>query len=175
MTYDDNLTSHADCKDLWQQVLTQAVEDAIQGVKIAGKSASVRADYVRKTRDYLTVPNKDFNEVCHLAGMDPQAFRERVARMIAAAPSPEELADAEVQSSRMITFNGRTLSLQAWSRELGITYQTLQNRLNKGWSIERALTEPVIDNRARTRRLQNAAIIRRIADAFRLTLEARPC
>ena len=41
----------------------------------------------------------------------------------------------------MISFKGRTQSLMAWSRELGINYQTLSMRLKTyKWSTEKALT-----------------------------------
>lgn len=41
-----------------------------------------------------------------------------------------------------ITYQGKTMILKDWSRELGIPYETLRNRILKfGWSIERAFTE----------------------------------
>jgi len=43
-----------------------------------------------------------------------------------------------------ITFNGKTMTLAQWGRELGIPHSTLHNRIRvHGWSVERALTEPV--------------------------------
>jgi hypothetical protein len=41
-----------------------------------------------------------------------------------------------------ITFNGRTLILAEWGRETGLGYDVVKVRLQRGWSIERALTEP---------------------------------
>jgi hypothetical protein len=41
---------------------------------------------------------------------------------------------------RLITFNGKTQSLAAWAREVGIKYVTLKKRLNDGWPTEVALT-----------------------------------
>lgn len=54
-------------------------------------------------------------------------------------------ADWETQTSnkssnRYITFNGRTQTIHQWSTETGLNEQTLTNRINRGWSIERALT-----------------------------------
>lgn len=40
---------------------------------------------------------------------------------------------------RLIEYNGRTQNLTQWARELSINPNTLTKRLNKGWSIERAL------------------------------------
>ena len=45
-------------------------------------------------------------------------------------------------TNRRLTFNGRTLTVAQWAREIGITSIALQGRLHKGWTIEHALTEP---------------------------------
>ena len=47
-------------------------------------------------------------------------------------------------TNRLLTFRGRTQSLAAWAEETGISQFTLSTRVNTlGWSVERALTEPV--------------------------------
>lgn len=43
---------------------------------------------------------------------------------------------------RLLTFDGRTQSMTDWSRELGVSYAALGKRLELGWSVERALSEP---------------------------------
>jgi hypothetical protein len=40
----------------------------------------------------------------------------------------------------MVEFNGETLSVGQWSKKTGIAHGTLTNRLDGGWSAERALT-----------------------------------
>lgn len=45
--------------------------------------------------------------------------------------------------NRRIKFNGRRLTISEWAIELGIDRRTLDHRLNYGWSVRRALTEPV--------------------------------
>jgi len=47
------------------------------------------------------------------------------------------------QLSRIIQFNGQTKTCAEWARALGLDYATLSYRLRKGWSAERAFTEPV--------------------------------
>jgi hypothetical protein len=89
--YDDNLISRADCENLWQQVLLQAVNDAVRGINVSGDTASSRVRLIQEARDYITIPNRGFNEVCSLAGMDPEAVREAVTKQIATAPTPEAL------------------------------------------------------------------------------------
>lgn len=45
--------------------------------------------------------------------------------------------------NRLIIFNNKTMCLTDWASEVGIPFTTLRARLKYGWSIERALTEPV--------------------------------
>lgn len=43
-----------------------------------------------------------------------------------------------------IEFNGKTQSLRAWAKELGMPWPTLYDRINRnGWTIEEALTIPL--------------------------------
>lgn len=42
--------------------------------------------------------------------------------------------------TRMYTYNGKTLCIADWAKEIGITPQSLQKRLNKGWPLELALS-----------------------------------
>ena len=42
-----------------------------------------------------------------------------------------------------LTYNGKTMCLCDWSKETGIAESTISNRINHGWSIEKALTTPV--------------------------------
>ncbi|HQS33741.1 hypothetical protein [Polaromonas sp.] len=49
------------------------------------------------------------------------------------------------RSARLLDFNGRTQSMTDWAAELGMSVGTLWTRIEKeGWSVERALTDPVI-------------------------------
>ena len=44
---------------------------------------------------------------------------------------------------RLLTFNGETLTIGQWSTKLGMKNGTITNRIDSGWSVERALTAPV--------------------------------
>jgi len=41
--------------------------------------------------------------------------------------------------TRLYTFNGKTMCIADWAKEIGITSQALQKRLNNGWPLEIAL------------------------------------
>lgn len=56
-------------------------------------------------------------------------------------PRAQPKRPASAKSRGYITFDGRTLSMQEWADELGITRTALYERLRKGWPLERALTE----------------------------------
>lgn len=45
--------------------------------------------------------------------------------------------------NRLLTLNGVTKTMKQWSKETGINYGTLQDRLVNGWSDAEALTVPV--------------------------------
>lgn len=44
------------------------------------------------------------------------------------------------RNNKIITFNNKTQTLKQWSDETKIPRTTISNRLNRGWSIEKALT-----------------------------------
>lgn len=45
--------------------------------------------------------------------------------------------------NHLLTFNGKTQPIASWADETGIDYYTLSKRIEKGWSVDRALTQPV--------------------------------
>lgn len=46
-----------------------------------------------------------------------------------------------------LTYNNKTQTIAQWADELGMKYNTLDERLRKGWSVEKALTTPVMCKR----------------------------
>jgi len=50
------------------------------------------------------------------------------------------------RSNHELTFNGKSMNISQWAREVGISEDTLERRINLlGWSTEKALTKPVRD------------------------------
>lgn len=45
--------------------------------------------------------------------------------------------------NRTLTLNGMSKTIARWAKDTGIGYTTIMERLRRGWSVKRALTEPV--------------------------------
>ncbi|MBR0764140.1 hypothetical protein [Bradyrhizobium japonicum] len=88
-------------KSLWRAVIQQAITDAAQ--PLSTKRRSDRLDQMR-TRDWLTEPNSDFEDVCGLAELDPFKVRKHALQLIAEAakndqPMPERTRQRVVRFS----------------------------------------------------------------------------
>ncbi len=53
-----------------------------------------------------------------------------------------EEQNRNARSNVNLTFKGKTQCATAWAREVGIAKETLRQRLNRGWSVEDAVTRP---------------------------------
>lgn len=51
------------------------------------------------------------------------------------------------RNNRYLTSNGETLSLSQWARKLGVCTETIRKRLNRGWTVESAVTVGKLENR----------------------------
>ena len=56
--------------------------------------------------------------------------------------TPEEQNNNK-RTNAIVQFDGRMQSVSRWAKERGIKYATLFSRIKRGWSVERALTEPI--------------------------------
>lgn len=64
------------------------------------------------------------------------------------SPDNCEWADATTQSqnrhdNRIVVYMGEALCITEWARSLGIRRETLRKRLDLGWDVERAFSEPL--------------------------------
>jgi hypothetical protein len=47
---------------------------------------------------------------------------------------------ADLSVNRMVAHNGEVLVTSEWAQRTGLNRTTIEARLNRGWSVERALT-----------------------------------
>ena len=59
------------------------------------------------------------------------------------------------RSTQLITYNGETYSTTKWSKKLGGNRNIVNQRLKRGWSIEKALTTPVKKSCGKVKKSQN--------------------
>lgn len=62
-----------------------------------------------------------------------------------AVTTPLQTIGARKKDLKEYTYKGKTMILSEWSRELDIPESTLMRRLERGWSVERALRTPLIE------------------------------
>jgi hypothetical protein len=63
------------------------------------------------------------------------------------APSNCRFVDAVTQANntrrnRVVNWQGKSMTAAEWARELGLTYASMQHRLDRGWSMERIASQP---------------------------------
>ena len=139
-------------RDLWCAVLENAINEA-RGARIPGDTEGTSALHRRQAHDWITKPNRDFTLVCHLAGFDPEAVRERAVKLLAEpyvprrqrqrSDAPKRTGRTSVKAKR-ITFKGETHTLSEWAKITGLSVGTINSRLRRGWTVERMLTEPML-------------------------------
>lgn len=52
-----------------------------------------------------------------------------------------------ITSAKPITWNGETKTIGEWSEQVGIKYHTIMSRLYRGWSVDEALSIPLVRTR----------------------------
>ena len=74
-------------------------------------------------------------------GMRWSSLDKRLKTMpLARALSPDRVSNHERKNVRMLTANGQTKPLTVWARELGVSHTSLIERLDRGWTVERAVS-----------------------------------
>lgn len=119
-------------------MISQAISDAtLQAVAGSGRGTTAAALERARAIDWLLKPNRDFEEVCGLADVDPDQVRRLARQKIEEAQAGER---RQVQGVRInITHNGETLAIKQWARRLGLSPATIRTRLDNGATPEEAL------------------------------------
>jgi hypothetical protein len=73
---------------------------------------------------------------------------DRINNMRGYSPKNCRWATPSVQSRnrrqiRNITYKGRTLCMKDWALLLGVRYQSIQGRLDRGWSFDKVIKTPI--------------------------------
>ncbi|WEJ80962.1 hypothetical protein EQ718_24135 (plasmid) [Paracoccus versutus] len=130
-------------KDLWQEVLLLAIQDALHGVPGGFGNRDTRLRMTEDARNYLTTPSADLAEVCALVGLDMHSVIERMRKQIANAPTIDQLFSVRKKPSRpgkTLTHQGETLTINEWAERLNLQPHTICARLKNGLSVEEALS-----------------------------------
>ena len=54
------------------------------------------------------------------------------------------------RATRLYTFEGKTMCIADWAKEVGISPQSMQKRLNNGWPLEKAFSKERHDKKGST-------------------------
>ena len=148
VTASNNTNDSAETKAfqaLYQGVIRQALEDAMTFARdqLMRHLQEKRGSIQDKLRNWFTRANKDFRITCELAGFDPDKLRSKVLAQLAAKDAEighdatGDIAEPpEAITRKRYTAKGMTLSMDGWSKKLGVPYHLLRNRLYSGMSIE---------------------------------------
>lgn len=101
-------------------------------------------------------------KLCSACGEMPKAgarmCRKHLAMYRASGLKSRRKRGIEPKRSVMLTHNGETLSISAWSRRVGLSISIIAYRLKVGWSTERALLERPTHARRKTHCLRGHVI-----------------
>lgn len=84
----------------------------------------------------------------HVDHLNDQPDDNRLENLVASCPACNQkrgvpkMRQVKRKSGRLLTAHGKTMCVSEWARELGVSRAALQYRLENGWSVERALSEP---------------------------------
>ena len=110
------------------------IEKAIDTPTGVQQSEAMRIEYEGKK---LTL--RQWSEI---KGIPAEVLRKRISRGMDYA----KVFSAPVKDmglpEKLVTFNGMTLPIKEWAKRTKITYRAIAQRLQRGWTVERALTTP---------------------------------
>jgi len=144
-----------------EEAITRPMVTA-RGQKLTGKHLDryifgQRTAWLRDRRMVIRAVEKASRSAARQAVHDAEkaarAAERKPVRKAARIAKPAQLTTPypSPANARRYTFNGETLTVRQWSERTGIPATIIANRLRKGWSIERALTEPAGSRRGTVR------------------------
>lgn len=109
------------------------------GLKKIGKEIKIKGFSTMKKDDLMAAISEAIEENEEVAAT-VEALVEQIA-----AETPVKVKSTATPSLgiKELTFNGKTQSITAWAKEVGLQRPALYDRINRhGWSVEEALTIP---------------------------------
>jgi hypothetical protein len=116
---------------VWAMLLQKCLNPSYRGYQSYGGSGAQVCVRWREIDGYTNF----------LADVGPQPFPGAGLRRLDPNGNfePGNVTWDDTRSCRLLTHNGRTQSITAWARELGVRAGTLRARLHQGWSIGEVL------------------------------------
>lgn len=142
--YNDDLGTVDGPENLWRAVLMNAIAEASGKIVSGGESPASRARIIKEARDYVTIPNRDFDDVCVRTGLDPEAVREHVRKQLKQLKQLEPIDAPIVKANRRTpavahTIGGRTMTTRQWAAHFGVSYNALNQQVFRLGSLEAAV------------------------------------
>jgi hypothetical protein len=81
-----------------------------------------------------------FSNICAIFKKDYQAINNRLQKGWDVVRALETPIGQGRRNATYLAFNGVSKTVSEWTRELGLSKNTIYERLNNGWSVEDALT-----------------------------------
>lgn len=110
------------------------------------KEKGVKGWWNMKKVELVEVLGNEVESVEAISNDEPVEVEQvEVEPEIVQEETPEEpkVEPVKKNQKRLIEYNGKTQTLTAWAKELGIRHQTLYNRIViKGWEIDKAFEAP---------------------------------
>lgn len=128
--------------DRWRHMMDRCYNEECDAYPNYGGRGIRVCEAWHNIENYAADLPKDYFEGAHLDRIDNDGHYEpNNVRWV----TPKKNHDNR-RSGVMLTHDGRTQSMTAWSNETGVHIATIWNRLNvEGWSVEKTLTTPAIE------------------------------
>lgn len=75
-----------------------------------------------------------------MSGVNGSTIKYRVEKL--GMSTEQAMTTKEPQNRHYLEYNGERLCLSDWAKKFNISGETIRNRIQRGWSVEKALTTP---------------------------------
>ena len=140
----------------WCSMWTRCTDPACASyIRYGGRGIKVCAEWEDyfKFREWALSVGYDYDAKLTIDRIDPDGdYEPSNCRFLT-----QQQQNATKRNAVRITYDGKTMCLREWAREYGINYLTFYNRLQNGWSIDKALHTPVRQQHKRHKQEEQVA------------------